>query len=139
MSFRSSLCEYIETKTAITNLIGTQFYPQIAKSATLPYAVFRRTSQLRYPASSGSTAIVTTNLRIVSFGETYDEAESVSDQFRIALDGKRGSVGSDQFFSSCQLVEESDDIDPVEFAQNSAPHFVAQTYSITHRESAPTL
>lgn len=139
MSLRSSICDYIESKSAITSLIGTRFYPQVAKGGvSLPYAVYRRSSQIRYPASSGSTAIVTTSLRIVSFADTYDEAESVSDQFRIALDGKRGTVG-DQYFSSCQLVGESDDIDPIEFAQSSAPHFVAQEFSITHRESAPTL
>lgn len=139
MSLRSSICAYIETKTAITNLIGTRFYPQIVKGGSeLPYAVYTRSSVMRNPTSAGSSGMVTTMLRIVTFAESYTDAEDTADQFRIALDGYRGTMG-DQFFSSCQLVSESDNIDPVEFAQNSAPHFVAQEYSITHRESAPTL
>lgn len=140
MSLYADLCTYIETKTAITNLISTRFYPQIVKGgATLPYAIYSRTNVQRYPVSSGSSGLVTTTVRITSFADTYDGAVGLANQFRIALDGKSGTIGSGTVMDKCRLVSESDNIDPVEFAQNDAPHFVSQDYQITHTESIPTL
>lgn len=139
MSLQSDLCTYVESKTAITNLIGTRFYPQIVKGgAELPFAVYSRVSVKRYPASSGSTGLVTTVVRITSFAAEYGDACDLADQFRIILDGKRMTVGS-TYFDGCRLIDESDSIDTVEFAQNDAPHFVSQDYQITHYESIPTL
>ena len=142
MSLQSSLCAYIETKSAITNIIGTapcKFLPQMAKGGVLPpLAIYSRSSVKRYPTSAGSKGLVTTVVRIASFGEDYDEATDLADQFRIVLDGKRGTVG-DQYFDSCLLIDESDSLEPVQFAQNDAPHFVAQEYQIIHYESIPTL
>ena len=140
MSLYADLCTYIETKSAITNLIGTRIYPQIAKGGvSLPYAIYSRSDVKRYPVSAGSMGLVTTTVRITSFAETYDGAVSLANEFRIALDGKSGSIGSGSVFDKCRLVNESDSIDPVEFAQNDAPHFVSQDYQITHTESVPTL
>lgn len=142
MSLHSSLAAYIETKSAITNIIGTspcKFFPQIAKGGVeVPLAIYSRSSVRRYPTSAGSKGLKTTVVRIVSFGTDYDEATNLAEQFRIALDGKRGVIG-DQFFDACLLIDESDSLEPVQFAQNDAPHFVAQAYQITHYESLPTL
>lgn len=142
MSLQSSLCTYIETKSAITNLIGTspcRFFPQIVKGGVdLPCAVYSRVSVRRYPKSSGSTGFVNTVIRITSFAREYTDALDLADQFRIVLDGKTGTIGSDTI-EMCRLIDESDNIDPVEFAQNDAPHFVSQDYQFTHTESIPTL
>lgn len=142
MSLQSDLCTYIETKSAITDLIGTspcRFFPQIVKgNVSLPFAVYSRVSVKRFPASGGSTGMVVTVVRITSFASEYADAVDLANQFRIVLDGKGGTVGS-QFFEKCRLIDESDNIDPVEFAQNDAPHFVSQDYQITHHESIPTL
>jgi hypothetical protein len=142
MSLQSSICAYVETKSAITNIIGTspcRFFPQIAKgNQTLPLAVYSRSSVKRFPTSAGSSTALVTVVRIVSFAQEYVDAVDLANQFRIVLDGKRGTVG-DQHFGACLLIDESDSIEPVEFGQNDAPHFVAQEYQISHHESAPTL
>jgi hypothetical protein len=148
MSLQSSLCAYIETKSAITDLIGTapcRFYPQIVKGqvrdtdgSLKSCAVYSRSSVRRFPTTAGSSGALNTVVRIVSFAQEYADAVDLANQFRIALDGKKGTVG-DQHFGACLLIDESDSIEPVEFAQNDAPHFVAQEYQITHHESAPTL
>lgn len=139
MSLQSSLCTYVESKTEVTDLISTRFYPQIVKGGVaLPFAVYSRVSVKRYPKSTGSTGLLTTVVRIVSFAQEYSDAVNLADQFRDILDGKTGTVG-DQYFDGCRLIDESDNIDPVEFAQNDAPHFVSQDYQITHYESVPTL
>jgi hypothetical protein len=142
MSLQTSLCTYIETKSAITDLIGTspcRFFPQIAKgNVDLPYAVYSRASVERKPKASGSTGFCVTVIRITSFAQQYDDACNLADQFRIVLDGKIGTVGAETI-DSCRLIDERDNIDPVEFAQNDAPHFVSQDYQIMHRESIPTL
>jgi hypothetical protein len=148
MSLQSSLCAYIETKSAITDIIGTspcRFFPQIVKGSARnadgsisSCAVYSRSSVKRFPTTAGSSGALVTVVRIVSFAQEYGDAVTLANQFRVALDGKKGTVG-DQHFGACLLIDESDNIDPVEFAQNDAPHFVAQEYQITHHESAPTL
>lgn len=142
MSLHSSIAAYIETKSAITDIIGTapcKFFPQIAKGGVQPpLAIYSRSSVTRKPTTAGSSGLLITVVRIVSFGQDYDEATNLANQFRIALDGKKGTVG-DQHFGACLLIDESDSLEPVQFAQNDAPHFVAQEYQITHHESVPTL
>lgn len=148
MSLQSTLCTYIESKSAITNLIGTspcRFFPQIVKGdnrntdGTLnSLAVYSRVSVKRHPKSTGSTGFVTTVIRITSFAQEYVDAVDLANQFRIALDGKQGEFGVDDI-DSCRLIDESDNIEPVEFAKNDAPHFVSQDYQFNHTESIPTL
>lgn len=142
MSLQSSLCTYIETKSAITDLIGTspcRFVPQIPKgNIPLPFAVYSRSSVKRFAKSTGSTGLVATVIRITSFAREYVDAIDLANQFRIVLDGKQGDIG-DEDIDSCNLIDESDSIDPVEFGQNDAPHFVSQDFQFMHRESLPTL
>jgi hypothetical protein len=142
MSLQTSLCTYIETKSAITDIIGTspcRFFPQIVKgNVSLPFAVYSRVSVKRHPKSTGSTGFCTTVVRITSFAQEYGDACDLANQFRIVLDGKQGSIGAEGI-DSCRLTDESDSIDPVEFAQNDAPFFVSQDYQINHYESIPTL
>lgn len=142
MSLQTTLCTYVESKSAITNLIGTspcRFLPQIVKgNVDLPFAVYSRVSVKRHPKSTGSTGFLTTVVRITSFAQAYADACNLAEQFRIVLDGKQGEFGVDDI-DSCRLIDESDSIDPVEFAQNDAPHFVSQDYQFNHYESIPTL
>lgn len=140
MSLMTDLATYVEAQSGITNLISTRFYPQIAKGGTsLPYTIYSRAGQQRNPKESGSTGLVTTVVRMVHFAETYAGAQAVADAFRLEMDGltRATTVGSTKIHQ-CRLDNESDNIDPVEFAQNSAPHFVAQEYAISHKETVPT-
>lgn len=140
MSLMTDLATYVEAQSGITSLISTRFYPQIAKGGTdLPYTIYSRASQIRQPHARGSSGLVTTTVRMVHFADTYATAQSVADAFRLEMDGltRATTVGSTKIHQ-CRLDSESDSIDPVEFAQNSAPHFVAQEYAITHKETAPT-
>lgn len=140
MSLMTDLATYVEAQSGITNLISTRFYPQIAKGGTdLPYTIYSRAGQTRQPHSGGSSGLVTTVVRMVHFAETYGGAQAVADAFRLEMDGltRATTVGSTRIHQ-CRLDSESDSIDPVEFAQNDAPHFVSQEYTITHKESVPT-
>lgn len=140
MSLRADLMTYLESKTAITSLVSTRIYPQIAKGdVRLPYVIYSRTAVDRAAIATGASGLVFTTVRLTSFAETYDAAVNLADQLRIVLDGKSGTIGDATYFDKCRLIAESDNIDPVEFAQNDAPHFVSQDYQITHTESIPTL
>lgn len=140
MSLMTDLPTYVEAQSSITTLIGTKFYPQIAKGGTQPpYTIFGRSGQSRNPHSGGASGLVTTIIRMVHFADTYTEAQAVADAFRLKLDGlTRGTTFGSTHIHQCRLDSESDAIDPVEFAQNSAPHFVAQEYAITCKETVPT-
>lgn len=138
MSLMTDLSTYVESQSSITDLISTKFYPQLAKSASVPYTIYYRPANSRSPHSGGSSGLITTSVRMVHFAATYAAAANIAEQFRLKLDGfQRDSWGS-TFIHQCRLDDENDNIEPLEFAQNEAPHFVAQEYAVTYKETAPT-
>ena len=138
MSLMTDLATYVETQSGITDLIGTRFYPQIAKSADLPYVIYLRAEQQRQPHSGGSSGLVTTTMRITCFADTYNEAQDIADKFRLELDGFQRDDWGSTTIHQCRLEAESDGLEPLHFGQNDAPHFVSQDYQITHKETVPS-
>jgi hypothetical protein len=138
MSLMTDLATYVEAQATITALIDTRFFPQIAKSAELPYTIYYRPANRRQHKSGGSTGLVTTTIRMVHFASTYTAAANLADQFRLKLDGKpRGTIGS-TFLHQVRLEDENDSLEPLEFAQNEAPAFVTQEYAVTYKETVGT-
>lgn len=138
MSLMTDLATYVEAQATITALIGTKFFPQMAKSAELPYTIYFRPANRRQPKSSGSTGLVTTTVRMVHFAETYTEASNIAEQFRLKLDGKpRGTIGS-TFVHQIRLDDDNDALDVIEFGSNAPPHFVTQDYAISYKETVPS-
>lgn len=135
MSLGSSLYTYVQAQSSITDLIGNKFRPQIALPGDdLPLTLYRRSSRGRTPIASGDTGQVTTTVVMTHFADTYAEAESVAEAFRTKLNGKTGTVGTENF-RSCFLVLESDELESLQFAQNDAPYFITQEYQIVHTET----
>jgi len=138
MSLMTDLATYVEAQATITTLIGTRFFPQLAKSADLPYTIYYRPANKRSSHSGGSTGEITTTVRMVHFAETYAAAANLADQFRLKFDGKpRGTIGS-TYVKQIRLEDERDSLEPLEFAQNEAPHFVTQEYAVSYRETVGT-
>lgn len=139
MSLMTDLATYVEAQSSITSIIGTRFFPQLAKSADLPYSIYYRPANKRTSKSSGSTGLVTTTIRMVHFAETYAAAANIADQFRLKMDGMpRGTIGAATFLHQVRLDDENDSLEPLEFAQNDAPHFVTQEYAVTYKETVGT-
>lgn len=141
MSLMTDFATYAEAQTGITDLLGstnTRLYPLIALDATLPYTIYYRVANQRQPSNSGSSGFKTTTLRLVHFAETYIGADALAEAWRAELDGyQRASWGS-TFITQCRLDDENEQLEPVEFAQNDAPYFVAQEYAVSFTESVPT-
>lgn len=138
MSLMTDLEDYLEAQTAITNLIGTRFFPQIAKSADLPYSIYYRVANRRNPSNSGSSGLKTTTLRFVHFAETYTGADAIAEAFRGELDGFQRDNWGSTFIHQCRLDDENEQLEPLEFAQNQAPYFIVQEYSVSYKESVPS-
>lgn len=142
MSLMTDLATYVEAQSGITDILGatdTKFYPQIAKGGvSLPYTIYYRPANRRNPSNSGSSGLKTTTIRMVHFAKTYGGADALAEAFRAELDGfPRGSWGS-TFIHQCRLDDESDSLEPLEFAQNDAPHFISQEYAVTYKETVPS-
>jgi len=136
MSLASSLYTYVQAQSTITALISTRFRPQIALSGdSLPMTLYRRSSRLRVPISSGDTGQVTTNVVMTHFADTYAGAEALAEVFRKKFNGLARTTVGTEYFASCFLVAEGDDLESLQFAQNDAPYFITQEYQIVHNET----
>lgn len=146
MSLMSSLYAHLTAKAGIAELIDGKMFPQIAPVGAKPHTVYFRAGRNRQPHSTAASGIVTDRVVFLHFAEHYDTigqtvgASAVAEAFRNELDClQRVTINEEIHISRCNLLDERDTLDPVEFAQSDAPHFVRQEYEITYSESLPTL
>ena len=141
MSLMTSLFAHLTAKAGIAELIDSRLYPQIAPpDSPKPHSVYYRPRRSRQPHSGGSSGLVTDAVVISHYAETYGGADAVAEAFRNELDGlSRVRLDDAVDVSVCRLLDERDTLDPIEFGQSDAPHFVRQEYEITYSETLPTL
>lgn len=77
--------------TAITTRVYPNYIPQ---SPTWPLVVYQKVSGLRDQALSGPTGKAHPRFQIEAWAKTYDEAKSLANANRVALDGKTFTKGS---------------------------------------------
>ena len=141
MSLMTSLYAHLTAKAGIAELIDSRLYPQIAPpDSPKPHSVYFRAGRNRQPHSGGASGLVTDRVVISHYAATYSGADAVAEAFRNEMDGlQRVTVDESVQISRTNLLDERDTLDPIEFAQSDAPHFVRQEYEITYSESLPTL
>lgn len=136
MSLSDDLRTKVQATAGITSLIGERFRPQIAEQDDdLPYTIYSRTARRGTVHSGGEANLVVTNVVMTHFAETYNEAESIAEQFRVALNVLAGVTIGSTPIRSCVLVLESDSLEVLQFAQNDAPHFITQEWEIKHNRT----
>ena len=124
----------------VSGLISTQFYPaQASASADEPFVLYTRVSSNYEDFLDGvdADAAGSCNVQLDIFGSGYDNARTVADALRAALNGYSGTVtsGSDSLaVNRIRLVNENDEFDNPENGRGAGTFRIAQDYEIYFKE-----
>lgn len=123
------------THTAVSSLVGTRVYPVLAPAtASLPFAVYRRSSIQRQQTLAGPLGLPTVNMEMQIYGTTYETARQVADVFRSVLDGFSGTLDN-VVVQNSSLEQESDDFVQLAGAELPPVYSVTQNYALTWLEN----
>jgi hypothetical protein len=118
------------TSTAVSSLVGSRIYPVLAPStATLPFAVYRRSSIQRQQTLAGPLGLPTVNMEVQIYATTYENARQVADSFRKVLDGYEGTLNNVEV-QNASLEQESDDFVQLTGAELPPVYSVTQNYAL---------
>jgi hypothetical protein len=121
--------------TAVAAVIGTRIFPVLAPiSAALPYITYRRTGVSREQTLSGPMGVATTTLDMDIFAVTYEEARTIADLCRQALDGWGGTLENTEV-KNVSLESESDGFALLQGNEAPPSYSVTQTYNALWQES----
>jgi len=135
MSFHGDFYDYCQTKSAITDLIGTRMFWQVSLDATFPYTVGHFRDTERAQSNSGESGKITRSVVLAHFGSTFNSAFNVAEAFRGVLAGLSRTTMGSTVISSIHLSGESTLLEPLHFAEQDAPHAFTQEYTVTYTES----
>lgn len=123
------------TNTVVSSLVGTRIYPVLAPaSASLPFAVYRRSSIQRQQTLAGPLGLPTVNMELQVYSTTYEGAREAADAFRSVLDGYGGTLNNVEV-QNASLEQESDDFVQLAGAELPPVYSVTQTYALTWVEN----
>ena len=95
MSVGAAIYDRLSNYAGLSSLVSTRIYPVLApQGAILPYVIYERISGTRIRALASDTDLASPRYQFTSFSDDYDEAYSVSEQVRAALQRYTGTVGS---------------------------------------------
>ena len=100
-AFEDGFYVYLQTKSSITNLVGTRIYPlrmpqRSASSDTVyPCITYQRISSRPVKHMTAAAPLQEARLQVDCWAATYASADALADALRLALDGYRGLWGSD--------------------------------------------
>jgi len=128
----------LASRPAVARLVGFQIYPTaVPKGAEFPFIVYRRANISRQHSLGGPILMPEVNLQIACWAMTHDEARSLADEVRIALNGNI-TTAAGVTLNDVRLVSETDDyLDPSTVGAQLPPAYeTRQLYQIRWTESA---
>lgn len=123
------------TNTVASSFVGTRIYPVLAPAtATLPFAVYRRSSIRREQTLAGPSGLPIVNMEFQIYASTYESARQSADAFRQVLDGYAGSLNNVEV-QNAALEQESDDFVQLAGADLPPVYSVTQNYALAWVEN----
>lgn len=134
----SAVYHILASRPAVASLVGFQIYPvAVPNGAEFPFIVYRRANVSRQHALTGPILMPEVNLQIACWAMTHDEARTLADEVRVALNGNITTVAGCTIHDM-RLVSETDDyLDPSAVGAQLPPAYeTRQLYQIRWTESA---
>lgn len=123
------------TNTTSGSLVSSRIYPVLAPAtATLPFAVYRRSLIRREQSLSGPSRLPIVNVEFQIYAATYEGVRTTADAFRKVLDGYAGTADNVEVQSTA-LEQESDDFVQLAGADLPPVYSVTQNYSLAWVEN----
>lgn len=109
MTIEAGLYAHLLTDSGVTALVGTRIYPLLVpQDADLPAIAYQRISGPRDHTHDGSSGLAFARMQLTFVASSYDDAKSLGEAVRAAIDGHKGSMG-DVTVGACLLDQERDD------------------------------
>lgn len=141
MPLKDSLYEHLKDDSGVSAIVGTRIYPHLApQDASRPYITYALISSVRRPHMVAASGVVSQRIQINCWGDTDLGADTLGNAAREALDGFRGTMGTDieTDVRRVFLDEESDAFEGPTDGREQGIYCVQQDYIIWHAESVPT-
>ena len=76
---------------AVTDIVGSQIFPDMAtQQAVYPFIVYEITGTISSETKDGPSKLDEVTVSIISYSNSYQQAQTIARQVRIALDRTRG-------------------------------------------------
>lgn len=143
----SELITYLESKTTITDYVGSGSEPSriyVARRPqgdALPAMVIEYTGSEHVRHLTGAAGLAEASLQITSYSTSSLEAEQMGDAVRLVLDGYDSETGAMGSLSVRKVELMSDDLrynDPVD-ASDVGIYSLEQDFSLWYSETVPSL
>ena len=147
MSVETDLIDYLESKTAITDLIGTpiQFYPlQSPENATRPFMVYSLLNRDRDQSQGGESGLARTVVQIDCQADNYSDARAMEEALRAVF--RRfyhryfDTTNSDStFVQSAEVTDAGDQDTPPSFQDETGVFHSVVDLELWYEEPVPTV
>lgn len=112
MSIETGLFTHLTTDANVSAIVDARVYPlRLMQGYTLPALTYQRISTERKPTLSGPNERVVGRFQINCFAATYSAARALADKVRISLDGRKGTLGSEDDVGGISIQGEWEDDD----------------------------
>jgi hypothetical protein len=133
MTINEAIWTYLNSLTALTDVVGDVWSNHTPEAANLPSVVVALTATDRGQNLSGPTGIVRATFTINIWSESFAETGTLGEIVRLALSGYTGPMG-DKTCIMCRIVSDSDSTIVPDDASASWVYQKSQEYRITMRE-----
>lgn len=133
----NTIYHWLATAPAIAMKVGFRIYPvAVPAESDFPFIVYKRQNISREHALTGPLFMPEVNLQVASWCLTHDAARQLSDDVRLALDGRIGTACG-VTITDMRLISETDDyLDPVSVGAQLPPAYeTRQLYQIRWQEA----
>jgi hypothetical protein len=135
---RNSIRQYLLSKLAVTNIIGTRLYPVVLPQLeSVPAIVYRRISGGHNHNIDKATGSAIPVFELDCWADTYAQAETLAEAVRGVMQGFDGTMG-DTVVTACILDDETDDYEPPDEGSDRGVFSITLRYRIRYTESVPT-
>lgn len=109
MTLEAGIYAHLIADSGVAALVATRIYPLLVpQDATLPALAYQRISGPRDHAHTGATGLAFARMQLTYVAASYNEAKSLGEAVRAAMDGLKGSMGA-VTVGACLLDNERDD------------------------------
>ncbi len=131
MSIETGLRSQLVNDTDVAAIVGTRVYPvKMPLGYTLPCISYQRISSERYPFLDGPSGRAIPRFQVDCYADTYSEVRDLAGKVRLALDGFKGTLGTESNVGGISIQSERD-----LWEDNTDVYRVTQDYLIPHIET----
>lgn len=143
MSFRNALFEQLKDNAGVAAIVSTRIYNSVApEGSALPFIVLEQIGGDRDHHTGGANGLTRREFQITSYDDKPNDAETLAEAIRDALDGFRGTMGTTdtENVRGSFLSSSLDKFEPAADSKHAKSVYgVDQSWTFWHTSTVPSL